>query len=513
VFNRFNKEYANNANLIRSTLNPRDKKMSVLLLVFDSISKFNYQRYFNKTINFLNDLNKKSGNFSYYEFEKSATPHHFTIDNMAQILFGKKIEELTGNLKTDIKGKKIIPRTQKDNQKYSIWTFYKNLGYVTMFLHDSVWDYISLMTGRIIDTDHSFVEFWKYTWGVYNWQDFSNEQRCAGSKNSHDLSFDYTYQYFDNYGENNKFAYVHLNAAHDNSGNVQTIDEDLARFLDDFLKMIEKKGESLALFMISDHGYKYMNMIRWDFRGFYEIHMPMTHLLITKDIESELNPSKNLEKNKEKLLSRLDLNLSLKQLAYFPYHISPSLKDLKNYEFPTYSLFSEEIPNNRTCSEIGVSKEHCLCSWYSSVNITESREIIIKSVFIDLLSEYFESNSKTFIECSPLSNFSLTSFKSFQLQDLESGLTTLYYFEFDFEDIKIKAIGNFCLKNKEKMEIIVKEDKTVALPYTYFKVPEGLAFLQVSEVEVPEECFSNICKCKEDFIKISKNNPIPQLII
>ena len=498
VFNRYKEEIEIKANKIRSNLNPKGKKMNVLILIFDSVSIYSYQRNFNRTIQFLNNLNTQSNYFSYFELEKSATPHHFTINNIAQILFGHKVEDLMVNIRYDQRGNPIIPRTQKDNQKFSIWAHYRNLGYTTMFLHDSVWDYIPMLTGRHIETDHSLLDFWKYNWGVYNWHDFSPGQRCAGSKNSHDLSFDYTYQYFDNYKENNKFAYVHLNAAHENTGNILTVDEDLVSFLNDFMNLIERRGESLALFMLSDHGYKQMRMIRWDYRGYFEVHSPMTHLIFSKDIEKEWNITKNLNENRKKLISRLDINLSLKQLAYFPYNLSVDLNTLNNYkDAKVYSLLFENIPINRTCAEIGVNKEHCLCSWYTPVNQSNEREAIIANVFIDLLDKYFENNAKIILNCYPLENFTLNEMKSFQLQDLESDMSTLYFIHLSYFGIEIKAIGNFCIKLKENMNIIIKETKGLDLPFIYFEVPEGLAFLQVSEVEVDEICMRDICACKE----------------
>lgn len=498
VFNRYKQEIEIQANKISSNLNPKGKKMSVLILLFDSVSLYNYQRSFNRTIQYLNNLNTQSNYFSYFELEKSATPHHFTINNMAQILFGQKVEDLLVNIKYDLRGNPIIPKIQRDNQKFAIWTHYKNLGYTTMFLHDSVWDYIPMLTGRHIETDHSLLDFWKYNWGVYDWHDFTQGQRCAGSKNSHDLSFDYTYQYFDNYKENNKFAYVHLNAAHEHTGNILTVDEDLVKFLDDFLKLIESRGESLALFMLSDHGFKHMKMIRWDYRAFFEVHTPMTHLIFSKDIEREWNINKQLNENRKKLISRLDINLSLKQLAYFPYNSSVDLQTLKNYQdTKVYSLLSENVPKNRTCAEMGVSKEHCLCSWYTQVNQSNEREIIVKNTFIELLDEYFENNARSLLNCYPLENFTLNEMKSFQLQDLDSDMSTLYFFDLSHFGIKIKAIGNFCIKIKESMNIIIKETKGIDLPFRYFEVPEGLAFLQVSEVEVDEICLRDICACKE----------------
>jgi hypothetical protein len=400
-------------------------------------------------------------------------------------------------MKLDRNGNPIIPRVQKDNQKFAIWTHYQKLGYTTMFLHDSVWDYIPMLTGRVIDTDHCFVDFWKYVWGVYNWHDFSDSQRCAGSKNSHDLSFDYTYQYFFNYKENNKFAYVHLDAAHESTGNIVTVDDDLARFLKDFLTLIRERDENLALFMISDHGNKHMGRIRWDIRSFYEVHVPMTHLILSKRIENDWNARESLTANKKRLLSRMDLNLSLKQIAYFPYNITIDLQQLKDYEYDNIiSLFSEKASLDRTCSSIGVAKEHCLCSWFQDVNQNDEREIFIRDSFIGLLRNYFEDNANQVLECDPMQDFVLTIFKSFQMKEEETAMDTLYFFEFELGSIKITAIGNFNFKT-EKWKFKKVADKKM-LPYLDFEYQGRAAFLQVNEVKVVQKCFENMCFCKSD---------------
>lgn len=506
VFNRYKAENAEKANKIRVKLNSDTKNMNVLLLVFDSVSKYTYERYLTKTLRFLNDLEtnpKFMDTYSYHEFEKSATPHHYTIYNMAQILFGVKVEDLMSEVKLDRSGNPIIPRSQKDNQKMAIWSHYQKLGYTTMFLHDSVWDYIPMITGRVIETDHSFVDFWKYAWGVYDWHDFSDKQRCAGSRNSHDLSFDYTYQYFYNYRENHKFAYVHLDAAHESSGNIQTVDDDLVVFLEDLLLLFQSRNENFALFLISDHGNKHMGKIRWDIRGFFEAHVPMTHLILSKEVEHKWKAREKLKINRKRLLSRMDLNLSLKHIAYFPYDIPVNTNEIGNYEFEGItSIFENEVNENRTCADVGVKKEHCLCSWFQDVDFQDEREVLVKGHFEELMREFFENNADIVLECDPMENFSLVIMKSFQLKEEETSMNTLYFFEYELPGIKLTAMGNFCLK-RENWKFNKAIDQKM-YPFSTFFIPEGEAFLQISDIKIHQECIKNICKCKEE-IKSSKS--------
>ena len=354
-----------------------------------------------------------------------------------------------------------------------------------------------MITGRIIETDHSFVDFWKYAWGVYDWHDFSDKQRCAGSRNSHDLSFDYTYQYYNNYKENNKFAYVHLDAAHESSGNIQTVDDDLVKFLQDLLLLFQSRNENFALFLISDHGNKHMGRIRWDIRGFFEAHVPMTHLIVSKEVEHTWDAREKLKTNRKRLLSRMDINLSLKHIAYFPYGKPANTNEISTYEFEGItSIFDDEIRENRTCADVGVAREHCLCSWFQDVDLELEREDVVKDRFEELIREYFESNAEMVLDCDPMDGFNLVIMKSFQLKEQETSMNTLYFFEYQLLGMKITAMGNFCLK-RENWKFNKALDKKM-YPYSTFFIPEGEAFLQISDIKVNQECTKNICKCKEE---------------
>ena len=249
VFNRFNQKVSNSANEIRRKLRSNKKQMSVLLLVFDSISRFSFQRNLPKTAKFLYEL-KNNGefrdDFDVYDFDKTPVPLPRTLWNMAQILYGKSWEELTKKYGSAY-------RFEKDeyylkNQKKAIWSHFSSLGFVTMFSHNTVFDHLTYLFGRTIVAHHVFTNFWRYLWSIFNIHDIQDGQKCVGDRNNHDFSLDYTYQFFDNYKDNNKFAYVHLNAAHESTGNVRTIDEDLLRFLIKYLKMIQNRGENLGLF-------------------------------------------------------------------------------------------------------------------------------------------------------------------------------------------------------------------------------------------------------------------------
>ena len=89
---------------------------------------------------------------------------------------------------------------------------------------------------------------------IYSYSEFAENQRCLGSENAHYYSMNHTYQFFNNYKEHNRFGYVHISAAHEDTGNVKTIDDDLLNFLIKMLELFDNKQEDLAIMLIGDHG-------------------------------------------------------------------------------------------------------------------------------------------------------------------------------------------------------------------------------------------------------------------
>ena len=494
VINKYKNEASINANKIRDTLEPKGKLMNVLVLVLDSVSRNSFRINLPKTINFLESINDQSNKFRYYEFTKSAVPKAFTAPNFAQIVFGKTEAELKDGRRVSKQGNTPVNSGIDKNQDYALWTFFRDYGYVTMFLHDSVWDYLTRLTGRVIDADHVFTNIWRYLWYLTGKHDFSNSQRCIGSKNYHELSLDYSYQYFSNYDKNNKFAYVHLNAAHEDSGNIRTVDKGLLKFLKDFLHLVENRNESLALFLLSDHGFKHLNRIQWDTRSFFDPKVAQTSLIFSKDIIDELNAETFITKNKHKLLGRLDINLTLKQLAMFPYNKQKSVNKFKHYgDYKVFNFLTELLPENRTCSQIAVPDINCICNWFKTVNISEDHEITIRENLLYLIEKKISSNSRSKFDCELLQNLTIEKYEKFEMKDMDEGLDTIYSIELKISGKSLKVKANFCTENRILSSLKIKDESEY--PLTYFEVLGVKVFLQISSIEVEKSCRKRLDEC------------------
>lgn len=502
VFNRFNQKVSDSANGIRMKLGKNEKPMNVLLLVLDSVSRYSFQRNLPKTNNFLKKLyeNKEFNEvFSVFEFEKSATPKAFTIFNMAQIIFGKKVEDIEKVVGSDPellqKNKEIYLDYQNKN---AIWNHFSSLGYVTMFSHASVFDYLPTLTGKYIQADHVFTNYWRYLWGISDISNYDEGKKCFGGKNMHEFLFDYAYQFFENYPNNNKFAYVHSDAAHENSGNVRTVDSDLLKFLTHYLRLIKSRNENLAIFLLSDHGHKRLeHSFKWDLRTLFEFHTPFTFLIASKDVIRSLNAFENLKHNEIQLISRFDINLSLKHLAYAPYNFSlnawyPEAKSYYTYN-NTVSLFEEKVSVDRTCADIGVKKEYCLCSWFEPVEYNEN-EARIEKEMLDLFSQYLFNSGKLKNKCSVFKRMDKIKISSFPLRSFGNGLDTLYKIESQtVNKNQITMDFNFCFKRK------LNNDRDILLgdehPYSFFELSNITAFIQLDNLNLPPDCVSNFCEC------------------
>ena len=119
VFNRFKQTISDSKNEIRKKLGGNKKPMSVLLLVFDSISRFSFQRNLPNTKKFLQGLkdNEEFDDvFDVYDFDKTPVPVPRTVWNMAQILYGKSWEEIS----------KVFDSAKKSVKNEAVLNYQKN---------------------------------------------------------------------------------------------------------------------------------------------------------------------------------------------------------------------------------------------------------------------------------------------------------------------------------------------------------------------------------------------------
>lgn len=497
VFNRFNQEVSDRANRIRKELNGTKTNFNVFFLVFDSLSRFVSYNFLPKFTEYMRKTLKLPGSeYSVYEFTKIGLPEEYTLPNMAPMLYGESWTFLKNQFpdsKPDYSNKNKYLDFQR---QMSIWNYYSRLGYTTLFLYDTSWDFLSRFVGKTVLADHVFQNFWKHAWSVYGWHDFSSSQRCMGRENAHNVSFTYVYDYFNNYKDNNKFAYVHLSPTHESSGNVKTLDTELKNFVQSILKLMQDRGEDLVFYILSDHGWKYPNLIL-DLRYHAETLSPMTYLIQDKRTEKFLNNKEILEHNSQQLLGRYDFNLALKYLAQFPYGFPASKKsdiDKKQYlHNDVQNLMIEKINENRTCTDIGVNKHRCVCSWFEEFDIKSWHEQLVLEKSFQLILEYLEMREKR-DSCARVKELELAKGKKLNIQPDNKGLITFYELFYTI-NTHIEMMAKITYAEPENLKKPYHVNKSKYKPVLNYKKGGTPIMLQLTEIKLDLGCGDQSCLC------------------
>ena len=495
AFISYNSTVASRARSIKEKFSKDSKPMNVLLLVFDSLSRHTLSRFLPKLRNFMdNGIAGQNFNpdYSVYEFKRIGTPETFTIPNMVQILYGDHWDIVKSKLEVK---KPPLEGTSESHLSYqkekSIWSYYSSLGFTTLFLMDTVWDFTVRFIGRKVLADHVLANYWRAAWAVFGYEDFSNRQRCVGNQDSHNLTFTYVNDYFDKYSGLNKFAYVHLDAAHERTGNIQTVDKDIVPFVQGLMEKFREKNENFAMFLISDHGISFP-YLQYDIRNHLELTSPMAFFLIDKETERKLGARENLYHNSRQLVGRMDMNFALKYLAHANYPgKNQSYFDGLKQQLPVpsvYNLFKEKIPSERHCKDLDVPEGKCVCSYYTQV----SNQKVINQL-VALIAMYSKAKLAQNPNCKKLSTYKVISAEKFVSTPISKGLVTLYKAEV-LVNSQAVATAEYVFCYPERTKKGYKRLEGEDFPIREYNLREGKAIIQLRKIQI-SGCQINSCFC------------------
>jgi hypothetical protein len=498
VFNNYDDSISKKAEEISKTLKITEKKpFTVLILVFDSVSRASARINWPQTVKYLESLES----YDFIDFKVSTTTGINTRPNMVPLIYGQSEEFHDKFLQgEDYKKLSSYPAYQK-LQEFSIWRFFSRLGYTTMFSYDTVFDFMVKSFGRKIYADHVFVNFWKVAFRVFGFHDFSEKQRCLGQEDSHFYSLDYTFQYLTNYKKNNRFAYVHMDAAHENSGNVKTVDKDLVAFLRKTLEWYQEQNQEIVIFLLGDHGRINPNM-KFNEKGFMDQRTPLTFLVCSPGIERKWKSLKSLKESSEELIGRYDIHLSMKEIAFFPYErwtLEEYLNEKKKIQVDdVISFFRESPKKDRTCEDIGVTRMFCNIKEFQIIDKKDQFDLVVKMKILDLVKNTFEYCSFRSQKKCLAPQVEDLQVKKFELMPYGRGWDTLYEFEGVVDkDLRFKGRVNFCTFKRivhSKHYLPVQ-----SYPATTFQVNETKVFIQMTSFDL-DDCNLDYCICKENIL-------------
>jgi Protein of unknown function (DUF229) len=265
-----------------------------------------------------------------------------------------------------------------------MWSYFRSKGYVTLFGLEDCNHYFPDSIGRYPDVDYTIRSFFcaaKYLTGLNTEIDSKPTPRCVGSHMSHYYALNYVYNYSKLFSGLNQWIYLHLNTAHEASGqHAGTLDIDLKEFLEKYLSELGQEHE-IAIFLQADHGMRYGNWYK-DIEAYQENKLPSFFLISSRSLLNRIPFSyDNLIANSFRLTTKKDLRPTINFLASMPYY-TPDITDIGKY----VNLFTQRSPLNRSCEEISISPFDCSCLVVEEIiGIQNNKEVY--SLALEIIQE------------------------------------------------------------------------------------------------------------------------------
>lgn len=420
-----------------------EKPVNIVNVILDSFSRRHFYRKLEDTVNYLNNMNH-NGTHAVFDYKLHNINGENSIGNMAITLAGMSPDA----------------REQYAMSSYNldIWEKMKELGFVTFIGQENCNKDFAGVLGEHINVDHSINEFYcaaekfsKYSIDKYE----TNVHRCIGKKMSHEYIMNYTIEFMDMYAGVDKWIYIHMNAAHEGSGqHAVTLDQHLPSFLSKILN----RDEIVILFLEGDHGMRYGDWQRSE-SATTEWKLPALFVLMPHEvIEGIYDGYANMLKNTYRLTSKYEVRHTMLDLAYRSKGISyTNLNSIGNV------LYKDVISVDRTCKDINIESQICSCMEYTPIDpevyqksYNEISDEILRELnyllyilvddAMDFIHQQLNANKNYSKLCKPLTFKKITS---------ASGQAELYY---EFIKIEFSVMEN----PDARFEVlyIIKEFKT-----------------------------------------------------
>ncbi|CAG9334146.1 unnamed protein product [Blepharisma stoltei] len=389
------------------TLNLRKtikKPMTILFLVPDSFSRRHFFRKLTSTVSYLNELNFNS-EWSAFDFKLHNIIGADTSENMMRVFGHKWVSRFLGNQDVDF------------FKEEAIWFQLKKLGFMTLWGADSCPHNVPKSMGRIPQVDHCLSSFYCafYIYGDYRAaKQLTTKQRCIGPHMSHYYLMEYSKAFNKLYPNANQWIYNHFDAAHEGTGqHAQALDYDLKEYIKYYIENVSKTHE-VVIVMAADHGMRYGEFL-YDSDSIQEHRLPALFIVARNEFLKSMDAQDNLLHNTLRLNSKPDLKESMLFLAHFQNNL-----EFKSKYPQFYSLFSQKIPDGRTCRDAEIP------IWYCSSYLPEPINIRSFDDFSDVTMTYKDRELKRTVN---------------KITD-----SIVYYINSEVFTMKNAKLGSLCMK-------------------------------------------------------------------
>ncbi|KAH7644503.1 hypothetical protein HUG17_0041 [Dermatophagoides farinae] len=362
-------------------------EISVFILVIESLSRLNYQRYLNQTRNilendygylyYLNGLNKIADN---------------SFPNMVPLLTGKRA--YNNELWNDNYG-------PYDDWPL-IWKQFQQKGYRTALVEDypkfSLFNYESKGFTKHQPTDFYPRPFWLRLFEEYNtfrtrMEPFDIDHCYKNRVPKIDIFLDQTKHFIERCQQQSLpyfgfFFYIEI--THNDFNAAQMIDSHLAKF---FKQTKHSLDNNTIVILMGDHGNRFGSVLETQI-GRIEERMPLFAIRLPEQLHSKhQNLSKYLDMNRSRLATWLDVNVMLNDILNANYTSidSNNNNDDDDDKLSTirsrYSPWRETIPLNRNCSTALIPDLYCACDSHIMMETNSSLITDASYALVDYLNE------------------------------------------------------------------------------------------------------------------------------
>ncbi|PIK34977.1 hypothetical protein BSL78_28194, partial [Apostichopus japonicus] len=197
---------------------------------------------------------------------------------------------------------------------------------------------------------------------------------CEGNHFLHEYILNYTRDFL-RHPHPAKWAALDLNAGHRREAEaINQLDEELSAFIQEVLD----ENDNLVVMLLGDHGKPY-EIHHANLGGHYETLLPFLSILVPSWLLEE-SPSiaENLVKNQQRYMVPADLHLSMKSLLHYP--DMGQVERAKDDNNKSMILFTQEIPQTRTCDDAIMPAWSCVCGYMRKIPKKEWQPMYVKMV-------------------------------------------------------------------------------------------------------------------------------------
>ncbi|KAG8221832.1 hypothetical protein J437_LFUL003466 [Ladona fulva] len=362
---------------------------SVLIIVFDSMSRLNFIRQLSKTYAFLTDK------MDAVVFKGLTKTGDNTYPNILPMLSGLGAYEhlYAEDLQ---KGEKLwVPIWGGKKARYGsfdavplVWKNFTEAGYITMFAEDlpeyAIFNYLS--KGFLEQpTDYYMRPFWLVMDNITHFK--SSDNRCYGNIPRHTFLYNYTEEFVTKMSNYSYFAFSFLTQmSHDYLNLIKLLDHDIESMLKRFFN-----GPSLSntiTIVMGDHGNRF-DAIRSTVIGRVEERMPFFSIVLPESLKkSHPHLQHGLKANRETLLSWFDIYELLMDIAM---DNLGEVSEVKRWGVIGLSPF-RPIPKNRTCRDVAVPRTYCVCGAEKEIDPKDSHAVVAAETLINHVNNMLKSH-------------------------------------------------------------------------------------------------------------------------